>query len=417
MTKTKRSNKKKKVKDPSKGKDTLMTNGMTLDLYVAIRKLRVYSSVVFCASLLFLCWSILAIYLYTEVYLAYYGIGCFSVTCIISISLMLHRAVHTDVGAKLVTLAACLACSAYFGLLTYGLYNIDYGLYSMIVTVVFCMSYSLLGFVGFVILGELQILVQKRIIDNELILSKNCVIKPNKNDDLEKNNNELNRSQNKNDLEESNKKNDQDRENIVEEEPVTVEKEHAALQKRESTTTFLTVQDDPSDTEDLLKPVAVVETRKSAPKQEEVVKSQICLLPVNNPDEIDPYAERINTKNETFSYDQEALHVMASDRIDTSYLSHLDVDAADNFSMKEKNDTTVLPQSSLAFDQFFLADTTPPQPADKKSKSLAKSLSSISLCNSCNDEQPAVKNNLLASTTMSRYDMETNENVYNPYAS
>lgn len=135
---------------------------------------------------------------------------------------------------------------------------------------------------------------------------------------------------------------------------------------------------------------------------------------------------------------------MASDRIDTSYRSHLDATADDDTPIEQKIDTntTILPQSSLAFDQMFLADTAPPQPVDKESKPLVKSsLSSISSRNISNDDQhneqqsavikekkeknvidtfpsrlPLSSDLSQSKRNVSRSELESNENAHNPYA-
>merc|ERR1719296_227634 len=146
--------------------DTTMANGMTLDLYEAVRNIRIYSTVLFSFSLFFLLWSILSVFIYTEQGFAVFGIFSFIILLSTSIMIMIDDiAFHWEILSRVGTVAACVLCSFYFGILTYGLYDVEYGWYWIIATGALCVMMLVLAGLGFYFLKKVQDLVQTRVID------------------------------------------------------------------------------------------------------------------------------------------------------------------------------------------------------------------------------------------------------------
>lgn len=103
-----------------------MSNGMPVDLYVAVQKLRIYGVILLAASLFFLGWSIIS-YFIAEPLMAFYGMGSFGCSTLTAIFFLTNRIATSGWKGRLNVVCTHLANSGYFAVAALYGHNVSYG--------------------------------------------------------------------------------------------------------------------------------------------------------------------------------------------------------------------------------------------------------------------------------------------------
>ena len=104
-----------------------MSNGMPVDLYVAVQKLRIYGVILLAASLFFLGWSIIS-YFIAEPLMAFYGMGSFGCSTLTAIFFLTNRIATSGWKGRLNVVCTHLANSGYFAVAALYGHNVSYGM-------------------------------------------------------------------------------------------------------------------------------------------------------------------------------------------------------------------------------------------------------------------------------------------------
>jgi hypothetical protein len=103
-----------------------MSNGQPADLFVAVRRLRIYGVVLLATSLFFLGWSIIS-YFIAEPLMAFYGMGSFGCSTLTAIFFLTNRIATSGWRGRLNVVCTHLANSAYFAVAALYGHNVSYG--------------------------------------------------------------------------------------------------------------------------------------------------------------------------------------------------------------------------------------------------------------------------------------------------